>query len=129
MPGIGGIAGIFICGMAGICPAPGAGGAAGTPAAGLEATDIMRVYSPGPCATLGMLACCGADGNANAWVAPPDTAYRGGGGGAADGPGAEGNPDASGKAGPWVPGGGEWKNCVNSPPCGWLSGTGIGSGD
>ena len=39
-----------------------------------------------------------------------------------------GNPDAIGNAGPWLPGGGAWKNRVNSPPCGWLSGGGASEG-
>ena len=123
------MAGMFACGICDICGKPDAGGAAGAPVAGIETAAIMRVYSLGPSGAPGICPCCGMDGIANAWVAPAGAAYRGGGGGACGDPGAGGNPDAAGKGGPSVPGGGAWKNRVNSLPCGWLSGGGAGDGD
>lgn len=131
MPGIWGIfacgtAGMLACGICGICGKPEAGGAAGLLGPGNEAAAIMRVYSLGPWGT-GLWPCCGTEGIANACVAPAGAACRGGGGGACGATGAAGNPDAAGKEGPPVPGGGAWKNWVNSFPWGRLSGGGAGT--
>lgn len=135
MPGICGTcacgtAGMLACGICGMCGKPGDAGAAGPPVPGMEAAAIILVYSLGPCGGPGICPCCGTGGIAKAWVAPAGAAYRGGGGGAAGDPGAGGKPDAAGKGGPPVPGGGAWKNRVNSPPSGWLFGAGgAGGGD
>src|ERR1039457_4384803 len=70
-----------IRGMPGICPAGGAaaGGAAGGGGARCEGTDIILVYSLGPCGG----AAGGYTGAArNAWVAPPPGPYDAGGAGA-----------------------------------------------
>src|ERR1035441_7472708 len=70
-----------IRGMLGICPAGGAaaGGATGGGGARFGGTDIILVYSLGPCGA----AAGGFTGVArNAWVAPPPGPYDAGGAGA-----------------------------------------------
>ena len=88
---------------------------------GIEASEIMRVYSLGPACKTGSGFRNGGSGIANACVAP-----AGAGGGTADG--AAGNPDAAGSGGPWVSGAEAPKNRVNSPARGRLS-TSAGAGD
>lgn len=116
-------------GIGGMCEEPGACGCAAEAPPGTEASEIMRVYSLGPCCATGAGLSNAAGGMANAWVAPVGAAERGGGGGAAGSPTLVApNPDASGSGGPWVSGGGALKNRVNSPPRGWLSSR-VGAGD
>jgi hypothetical protein len=142
--GIAGICGMPIRGIPGMGPA---GGAAAGGAARFEGTEIIRVYSLGPCGVA-----TGADPGVtrNACVAPPPGPYEAGGEGAcaagtaggapdsAPGPnmrvyspgscrggggagagGAAGNCDAEGNCGPsGIPPGDGLKNSVYSPPLG-----------
>ena len=115
-------------GSGGMCEEPGACGCAAEAPPGTEASEIMRVYSLGPCCATGAGLSNAAGGMANAWVAPVGAAERGGGGAAGSPTLVAPNPDASGSGGPWVSGGGALKNRVNSPPRGWLSSR-VGAGD
>jgi hypothetical protein len=81
----------------------GGGGAAEAPP-GTEASEIMRVYSLGPCCATGAGLSNAAGGMANAWVAPVGAAERGGGGAAGSPTLVAPNPDASGSGGPWAAG-------------------------